>query len=184
MLQNMHNLCMSAMVAYWQDCNLDQAQTKFKSLLTHLEKMSEVFPSNVDETRMVTLATPFLNSKENFHFWIQQQFHSIDEIFHQIRPPDIDQLLGGVRAIQSGTCPDYFAIGFLRSLSLLYSERAKAVLRQYEGLFNLTKSGDFRKALHLANSVQILKLETMSSLQECINIIYGVLPSSDHMILQ
>ena len=173
-IRNMHNLCVSAMATYWQDCNLDEAKTRFESVLTHLEKMSEVFPIIENETRMVTLATPFLKSKENFHFWIQQQFHTIDEIFRQIRPPDVDQLLGAVREIQNGTCPDDFAIGFLRSLSLLYFERAKVVLSQYEGLSNVTRSGDFRKALQLANSVQFLKLDTMNSLQECINTIYGM----------
>ena len=173
-VRNMHNLCLCAMAAYWQDCNLDEAKAKFDSVLTHLEKMAEVFPSNVDETRMVTLATPFLNSKENFHFWIQHQFHNIEEIFRQIRPPDIDQLLGAIRGIQNGTFPDDFALEFLRSLSFLYFERAKAVLSQYEGLTNVEKSSDFCKALLLSNYVQFLKLDTMSSLQECINVIYGM----------
>ena len=172
-VRNMHNLCISAMVAYWPDCSIDEAKAKFNRILPHLGKMVEVFPVSLDETRLVTLANPFLNTKENFHFWIQQQFWTMDEIFRQIRPPDLDQLLGSIMGVLNGTCQDDFAIGFMQFLGLLYHERAKAVLSQYEGLSHMAKSHEFRKACTLSTVVQLFKLDTMGSLQECINTIYG-----------
>ena len=66
-------------------------------------------------------------------------FLTMDEIFRHIRPPDLDQLLRSILGVLNGTCQDDFAIGFMQSLGLLYYERAKAVLRQYEGLSHITE---------------------------------------------
>ena len=154
-VKNMHNLCVKAMASYWPDCSYNEAKLKFNRILTHLRKMTEVFPINLDESTIVTWANPFLNTKEHFDFWIKQQFWTMDEIFRQIRPPDIDQLLKSITEVLNGTCPGGdFSMGFLKSLGLLYYERAKAVLSLYEGLSQIAKSNVFHKACILSTVVQ------------------------------